>query len=91
MTRTEELMKLAEAAMYEAANFATIALGDTSQYDLFEAAANPETIKQLVELVRLQNEALKWAAEVDSAYDGEPADELTEAIAAFNRFEKGGE
>lgn len=65
---------------------------DTTHEDsMFIAAANPETIKQLVELCRLQHEALKWAAEVDSAYDGEPADELTEAIAAFNRFEKGGE
>ena len=83
MTRTEELMKLAEASIKERP-------ARNRLYKL-QDAANPETIKQLVELCRLQHEALKWAAEVDSAYDGEPADELTEAIAAFNRFEKGGE
>lgn len=89
MTRTEELMALAEdckRGWHTAEDLSNIF--EVCEADLI-AAANPETIKQLVELCRLQHEALKWAAEVDSAYDGEPADELTEAIAAFNRFEGG--
>ena len=92
MTRTEELMKLAEAANENATkdDWGSRAKFEL-QYSRLIAACTPETIKQLVELCRLQPGALKWAAEVDSAYDGEPADELTEAIAAFNRFEKGGE
>lgn len=51
----------------------------------FIAAANPETIKQLVELCRLQHEALKM---LDY---GTRFDEATEAISAYNRFEQGGE
>jgi len=85
MTRTEELLILAEAAIHERNNFATIELGDISHYELFEAMATPETIKQLVELCRLQNEALLL---LDY---GTRFDEAVEAIEAFNKFEQGGE
>lgn len=79
MTRTEELLALAESATHESKNFATIELGDISHYELFEAAANPETIKQLVELVRLQHEALKKIDNVTA----------WPVIDAFNKWENG--
>ena len=47
----------------------------------FIAAANPETIKQLVELVRLQHAALMM---LDY---GTRFDKATEAIEAFNKWE----
>ena len=55
----------------------------TSNDMAFIAAANPETIKQLVELCRLQHEALML---LDY---GTRFDEATGAIAAFNKFEGG--
>lgn len=57
MTRTEELMKLAEAAY-------------TSADDLeeFHYKTNPPTIKQLVELSLAQNEALKMYVERGYCY-----------------------
>ena len=81
MSRTEELLALAEAAIHERNNFATIELGDISHYELFEAMATPETIKQLVELVWLQHEALNL---LDY---GTRFEEATKAIDAFNKFE----
>ena len=48
----------------------------------FIAAANPETIKQLVELVRLQHEALKHWGE----FTYEAAFSTSEAIEAFNKW-----
>lgn len=73
MTRTEELMKLAEAAKSKS----------MISVIPFRVAANPGTIKQLVELVRMQHEALKL---LDYGTRFEAA---TEAIAAFNKFEGG--
>lgn len=75
MTRTEELMKLAEASIKERP-------ARNRLYKL-QDAANPETIKQLVELCRLQHEALML---LDY---GTRFDEATGAIAAFNKFEGG--
>lgn len=79
MTRTEKLLALAEAATSPYADD-----WELKQALLkFDIAANPETIKQLVELVRMQHEALKL---LDYGTRFEAA---TEAIAAFNKFEGG--
>jgi hypothetical protein len=98
MTRTEELLKLAEAAtsgpwdtnpadalsieLEVTANNHYISICDATPYDaLFIAAANPETIKQLVELVRLQNSVLS-----DERYIPRYS-QVVEAIEAFNKWE----
>ena len=73
MTRTEELLKLAEAAKSKS----------MISVIPFRVAASPETIKQLVELVWLQHEALNL---LDY---GTRFEEATKAIAAFNKFEGG--
>jgi hypothetical protein len=100
MTRTEELLALAEAAtpgpwdtnpadalsieLEVTANNHYISICDATPYDaLFIAAANPETIKQLVELVRLQHQALKHWGE----FTYEAAFGASEAIEAFNKWE----
>jgi hypothetical protein len=103
MTRTEELLKLAEAAtpgpwgvVEDAASGKDEAWclwhkvgpiwfqGEKpDRNSTFIAAANPELIKQLVELVRLQHEALKQYYS-DFKLGGE-------ALAAFEKFDKGGE
>lgn len=44
-------------------------------------------MEELVELCRLQHEALKYAA--DKVYSEQNDDEIGEAIAAFNKFEGG--
>jgi hypothetical protein len=73
MTRTEELLALAEAATSPYADD-----WELKQALLkFDRAANPTAIKQLVELVRLQHEAL----------DHEWKDERLAAIEAFNKWE----
>ena len=106
MTRTEELLALAEKATpgpwwkgkceptADGHALAWIGIhfvdceGGQSNYKeqaddaAFIAAANPETIKQLVELCRLQNEALKRVKNVKFH-------QIEEAIAAFNKFEGG--
>ncbi len=101
MTRTEELLALAEAATpgpwhadgeHEAHDcvctktFCVVSDGTAKDVE-FIAAANPETIKQmclreqkLVELVRLQHDALEEFRSM-SACD--------EAIEAFNTWENG--
>ena len=84
MTRTEELLALAEAAT-PWLNRTQTQVCDLADGNGAVLTINPETIKQLVELCRLQHEALKM---LDY---GTRFDEATEAIAAFNRFEKGGE
>lgn len=76
MSRTEELLALAEAILYR---------HPIDCPDLRDAEEAGRAIKQLVELCRLQHEALKM---LDY---GTRFDEATEAIAAFNRFEQGGE
>ena len=81
MKKTEELLRLAKATLdwdYECDDpYCTC----TADMDSFHAAANPATIKQLVELCRLQHEALL-------TYECHPEREQ-EAIAAYERFEKG--
>ena len=78
MTRTEELLALAEAATSPYADD-----WELKQALLkFDKAANPETIKQLVKLVWLQHEALNL---LDY---GTRFEEATKAIAAFNEFER---
>lgn len=69
MTRTEELLALAEAATSKS----------MISVIQFRVAANPETIKQLVELVRLQHETL---LELEPYI---PAN--VSAIEAFNKWE----
>jgi hypothetical protein len=74
MTRTEELLALAGAATSPYADD-----WELKQALLkFDRAANPETIKQLVELVRLQNSVIK-----------DIEDPLWEAREAFNKWENG--
>lgn len=123
MTRTEELLALAEAATpgpwwidshrhcMVGKNHQTVFIAHTKAMGpsvrhadtgnlsswrndndpTFIATANPETIKQLVELAVLQNEALKWVEEIYAAFDGVASSEITDAIASFERFEQGGE
>ena len=98
MTRTEELLALAEAAtpgpwdtnpadalsseLEVTASNHYISICDAAPYDaLFVSAANPETIRQLIELVRLQHEALMM---LDY---GTRFPEATEAIEAFDKWE----
>ena len=99
MTRTEELLALAKEATpgpwradgehgyIDCVCTKTFCIAsDIEKEDAaFIAAANPETIKQLVELCRLQHEALML---LDY---GTRFDEATGAIAAFNHFDQGGE
>ena len=104
MTKTEELLKLTEAATPGPWRFTAngvigsdampdeqfIVLWDDDARNRFNdfpliAAANPATIKQLVELVRLQHEALKASSMKQARW----TDEQIEALDAFDRFEKG--
>lgn len=72
MTRTEELLALAEAAIKERpARNRLYKLQDT---------ADPETIKQLIALCKLQHEVL---------LEFKSMSVCDEAIAAFNKFEGG--
>lgn len=97
MSRTEELLALAEKAtpgpwVVEEGSLVNRECDDDDKWCIAEiyhndnigfiAAANPETIKQLVELCRLQHEALKMYAERGYC-DPYPS------IAAFNKFEGG--
>ncbi len=82
MTRTEELLALADAASEPRIT------GSLPEYERhhvsikeFIAACNPETIKQLIALVRLQHETL---LELEPYI---PARVV--AIEAFNKFERG--
>lgn len=90
MTRTEELMALAEdckRGWHTAEDLSNIF--EVCEADLI-AAANPETIKQLVELVRLQQSALEFASDFIPASECKVGEcEVCEAIAAFNKFEGG--
>ena len=75
MTRTEELLKLAEAATSPYADDWELKAALLK----FDRAANPETIKQLVELVRLQHAAMNSPS----------GRKYNEAIEAFNKWENG--
>ena len=80
MTRTEELMKLAEAAKSKS----------MISVIPFRVAANPETIKQLVELCRLQHVALIELSPCMYKECQQVQKETQDhAIAAFNKFEGG--
>ena len=93
MSRTKELLALAEAAApgpwradgehgyIDCVCTKTFCIAsDIEKEDAaFIAAANPETIKQLVELCRLQHDALTDDSLV----------KINNAIAAFNKFEGG--
>jgi hypothetical protein len=100
MTRTEELLALAEAAtpgpwdtnpadvlsseLEVTANNHYISIADAAPYDaLFIAAVNPETIRQLIELVKLQHEALTMHCAPYLNHNGQ----YDEAIAAFNKWD----
>ena len=86
MTRTEELLALAEAATSPYADD-----WELKQALLkFDRAANPETIKQLVELVRLQNSALEFASDfIPTSYCNIGDCMVCETIEAFNKWENG--
>lgn len=76
MTKTEELLKQLRE--------------HTLHYSEQEEAA--DTIKQLVELCRLQHEALKLADDdlrSGVLWTGKGVSRVREAIALFDRFEKG--
>lgn len=74
MSKTAQLLALAEAA--------------TSKSMIsvipFRVAANPKTIKQLVELTRLMKRAIK----IEHDDHCNCADHILEAIEAFNNFER---
>jgi ribonuclease I len=74
--KLDELEKLADAAY-------------TSNDDLeeFHYKANPQTIKQLIALVRFQHEALKEAKiTMDSDWGEQPDSKQDKAIAAYEQF-----
>ena len=85
MTRTEELLKLAEAATQRQ----TLVSGVSQEMMAFSWAANPETIKQLVELVRLQHEALEAEAKYARRRGDDVVAWVDQALAAFNKWESG--
>lgn len=79
MTRTEELMKLCEEA--EPYWYGPI----NGPVQNFNDEVTPPLFKQLIELVRLQHEAIvgiPWRNQTIAS---------KKAIAAFNKFEQGGE
>ena len=82
MTRTEELLKLAEAATSPYADDWELKAALLK----FDRAANPEIIRQLLELVRLQHEALKLHAE---QYPHMQKGYTVDALEAFNKWENG--
>ena len=78
MTRTEELLKLAEAA--EPYWYGPI----NGPVQDFVDEVTPPLLKQLVELCRLQHEAIKiMKGRLEFSHAG------NKAIAAFNKFERG--
>ena len=107
MTRTEELLALAEAATpgpwRKTCHGVVVADKGTGNTDddyivmwddtpkhvetdaTFIAAANPETIRQLVELVLLQHEALTMHCAPYLNHNGQ----YDETIEAFNKWENG--
>ena len=104
MTRTKELMKLAKAATpgpwradgehgyIDCVCTKTFCIAsDIEKEDAaFIAAANPETIKQLVELCRLQHVALIELSPCMYKECQQVQKETQDhAIAAFNKFEGG--
>jgi hypothetical protein len=66
-----------------------ISICDAAPYDaLFIAAANPETIKQLIELVRLQHKALEFASDFIPTSGCKIGDcEVCKALDAFNKWD----
>ena len=93
MTKTEELLKLTEAALVIDHNENADWYSETDMMSRvhykknarFIAAANPATIKQLVELCRLQHEALKALSMKQARW----TDNQIAALEAFDAFEKG--
>ena len=108
MTRTEELLALAEAATkvqhynyrWGVDRFGEKGAGVKSFHaDIcsfvptaiaeYVAAANPETIRQLVELVRLQHQALR-ILNTPTRQEREQAVKVhADALEAFNKWENG--
>ena len=90
MTKTEELLALAEAVDVEPYLPSRTRDDITAlelAWDKYRHAATPQTIKQLVELVRLQNKVI-------TCISGTTAPILTQqmrqqAIEAFNKWESG--
>ena len=97
MTHTEELLALAEAANAFCNKCGYIgkdvplhkrpSIGDECGYQAARMMwIRPETIKQLVELVRLQHEALLVHIALTRPID---TDTSRKAIEAFNKWERG--
>lgn len=98
MTKTEELLRFAKAISDEGNGCDTINGRFGYWVDSGEDQAfvefDPATIKQLVELVRLQHEALRTCGDGGIKFSHHYAqwfneDDVREALAAYERFEKG--
>jgi hypothetical protein len=104
MTTLTELKKLAEEATpgpwdspqhsgYAVRNSAGygIILADCRRTAKFIAAANPQTILKLIELVELQHGALRIEANIyiDNDPEDGPPESIAEALASYERFVKG--
>jgi hypothetical protein len=87
MTRTEELMKLCGEAQHKKQTFYDGPLDWSDQRQALAYALGPSTVKQLVELVRLQHEALVGSQALEHLRDFKKE---AKAIAAFEKFEGGG-
>ena len=85
MTRTEELLALTEAATSPYADDWELKAALLK----FDRAANPETIRQLVELVRLQHDALEAEAKYARRRGDDVVAWVDQALAAFNKWENG--
>lgn len=91
--KLDELKTLADAASEEITN----PKGRLHYFSTkFYNAANPEAIKQLIALVRLQHEALTRLDMTGIKYNESPVDAVgrmrgiaQEALTAFDAFEKG--
>ena len=85
MTRTAQLLALAEAATQRQ----TLVSGVSQEMMAFSWAANPETIRQLVELVRLQHEALEAEAKYARRRGDDVVAWVDQSIEAFKAWEAG--
>ena len=85
MSKTEELLKLAEAAHAKGCETEMHLGYDGKVAGSYVVQIRNDTLKQLIELVRLQHFALS----AHSAPYLNHEDEYAEAIAAYERFEKG--
>ena len=87
MTRTEELLALAEAA-WEKGRATELHLGHTGDSaGCYVAYISNKDLKQLVELVRLQHEALDAEAKYARRRGDDVVAWVDQALEAFNKWE----